>query len=209
MELINQLNWRYATKKFDTEKKVAKEDIDNIIESVRLTATSYGLQPFKIIHIENKEIRENLKPLAWGQTQITDASHLFVFANHLEVTNEDVESMMRLKGEINNIEYSNLEGYTTFIQEKVSEKKGTDMSNWTAKQTYLALSSALIACSELNIDATPMEGFESDKVSELLGLKEKGLDACVLLAVGYRHEEDGSQFGKKVRKSTKDLYFTL
>lgn len=206
MELINQLNWRYATKKFNQEKKVSSEDVERIKESIRLTATSYGLQPFKVIQIESKEVRKKLQPLAWGQSQITEASHLFVFANQLQVSDEDVETMMRLKGEINNIDYSNLEGYTTFIQEKMKEKQGEDMIHWTAKQSYLALSSALIACAELKIDATPMEGFETDKVSVLLGLEKEGLGASALLAIGYRHEEDQSQHGKKVRKAPSNLF---
>lgn len=112
------------------------------------------------------------------------------FAHQLQVSDEDVETMMRLKGEINNIDYSSLEGYTTFIQEKVKEKQGEDIIHWTAKQSYLALSSALIACAELKIDATPMEG----------------LGASALLAIEYRHEKDHSQYGKKVRKASSNLF---
>lgn len=200
MQLINNLKWRYATKKMDASKKVSQQNIDYIKEVVQLSATSYGLQPFKVLEIKNPQLREELKPMSWNQSQITDASHLFVFCNHIEVTDRDVDDLIQLKSEINEIPIEKISGYGDFVKGKLKEKSALEMFHWTAKQTYIALSSALNACAELQIDATPMEGFETDAINEKLELKEKGLNACVLLAVGYRHSEDITQNAQKVRK---------
>ncbi len=206
MQLIKNLKWRYATKKFDPSKKVSQQNIDYIKEAVQLTASSYGLQPFKVLEIENPELRAELKPLCWNQSQITDASHLFVFCNKIVVTGEDVDSSMQLRSEVNDIPIEKISGYGDFVMGKLNEKSNVEMFHWTAKQAYMALSNAISACAELQIDCTPMEGFESGPVNEKLGLKEKGLNAAVLLAVGYRHAEDKAQNSKKVRKPISAMF---
>jgi nitroreductase/dihydropteridine reductase len=206
MQLIQNLKWRYATKKMDATKKVSNDNIAYIKEAIRLSASSYGLQPYKILEIKNPKLREELKPLSWNQAQITDASHLFVFCNAIEVTEIDVDNLIKLKSKINSIPIEKISGYGDFIKEKLKEKSETEMFHWTAKQTYIALSNAMNACAELQIDCTPMEGFENDDYNQKLGLTEKGLNACVLLAVGYRHSEDSSQNSKKVRKSIDTIF---
>ncbi|MCB0481450.1 MAG: NAD(P)H-dependent oxidoreductase [Flavobacteriales bacterium] len=200
MYLTENLIWRYATKKYDTSKKVSEHDIHYIKEAVQLTASSYGLQPFKVLEIKNPELREELKPLAWNQSQITDASHLFVFCNAIEVTDQDVDDLMQLRAQTNDIPLEKLSGYGNFVKGKLKEKSAVEMFHWTAKQAYIALSTALNACAEQKIDSSPMEGFESDDINKKLGLNEIGLNACVLLAVGYRHADDRAQNAKKVRK---------
>jgi nitroreductase/dihydropteridine reductase len=206
MQLIQNLKWRYATKKMDASKKVSNDNIAYIKEAIRLSASSYGLQPYKILEIKNPKLREELKPLSWNQAQITDASHLFVFCNAIEVTEIDVDNLIKLKSKINSIPIEKISGYGDFIKEKLKEKSETEMFHWTAKQTYIALSNAMNACAELQIDCTPMEGFENDDYNQKLGLTKKGLNACVLLAVGYRHSEDSSQNSKKVRKSIDTIF---
>lgn len=206
MQLVKNLKWRYATKKYDASKKVSEQDINYIKEAVQLTASSYGLQPFKVLEIKDPALKEALKPLSWNQSQITDASHLFVFCNHIEVTGEDVDEMMQLRAETNNIPIEKISGYGEFVKGKLNEKSKVEMIHWTAKQAYMALSSALIACAELQIDATPMEGFDSEDYNQKLALREKGLNASALLAVGYRHADDMAQNNKKVRKPITTIF---
>ncbi|MFD1613574.1 NAD(P)H-dependent oxidoreductase [Gelatiniphilus marinus] len=209
MQLIENLKWRYATKKFDASKKVAQHHIDYIKEAVQLSASSYGLQPYKVLEIKSPEIREQLKPLSWNQTQITEASHLFVFCNTVEVTDKDVDDLMQLKAKTNNIPIENISGYGNFVKGKIKEKSAIEMFYWTAKQTYIALSNAITACATLQIDCTPMEGFDANAINEKLKLKAKGLNATVLLAVGYRHSEDTAQNQKKTRKTIDTIFEEL
>jgi len=209
MKLIDSLKWRYATKKYDTSKKVSQENIDYIKEAVQLSASSYGLQPYKVLIIENAELREKLKPLSWGQSQITDASHLFVFCNYTNVTEHHIDDLINLKSNITGVEISNIAGYRDFVKGKIKEKSTQEMISWTAKQSYLALANALIACAELEIDCTPIEGFEPKDYNEVLGLKDKGLNASVVLAIGYRHNEDITQGINKVRKPISLIFESL
>ena len=206
MQLIDNLKWRYATKKFDSSKQVSQQNIEYIKEAVQLSASSYGLQPYKVLEIKEPKLREELKRISWNQSQITDASHLFLFCNFLDVSEEDVDSLVRLKSEINEIDIQKLSGYGDFVKSKLKEKSESGMIHWTAKQTYIALSNAMNACAELQIDCTPMEGFELNDYNEKLGLPQLGLNACVVLAIGYRNNKDMSQHSKKVRKSI-DMIF--
>lgn len=208
MKLIESLKWRYATKKMDANQKVSDEDIASIKEAIRLSASSYGLQPYKVIEIKNPELRAKLQPLCWNQSQITEASHLFVFCNQLEISDEDVDQLIKLNASTNGIDESQLTGYGDFMKLKLKEKSTDEVFHWTAKQAYIALGSALVACAELRIDSTPMEGFETDQVNELLGTKAENLNACALLAVGYRSKDDAAQHGKKVRKAENVLFET-
>lgn len=206
MELLENLRWRYATKKFNPTQKVSEEHIEQIKEAIQLTASSYGLQLYKVLIIENKDLREKLQPASWGQSQVVDASHLFVFCNYTEALEEHLDAFMKLKSETNAIELSNLEGYKSFIMDKIGEKSNEEYRNWTARQTYIALSNLLNACAALRIDSCPMEGFEPDKYNEILGLNEKGLEAAVVAAVGYRSMEDHTQHANKARKAKEDLF---
>ena len=206
MQLIENLKWRYATKKMDASKKVSEQDIDYIKEAVQLSASSYGLQPYKILEIESPLLREELKPLSWNQSQITDASHLFVFCNYNTADEHDVDDLIHLKSKTSGAPIDKIYGYGDFVKGKLKQKSETEMFHWTAKQTYIALSNAMNACAELQIDCTPMEGFESKDYNQKLGLTEKGLNACVLLAIGYRDNEDASQNSKKVRKPINTIF---
>ena len=209
MELINSLNWRYATKKFDPSKKVSEEDLALIKEAVRLSASSYGLQLYKVLIIEDAEIRERLKPASWGQSQITDASHLFVFCNYAEVTDDHIDEYINLKANTQGLDVESLVDYGNMMKGSMSGLSDAQKSQWTAKQTYIALGNLLAVCSLMRIDACPMEGFEPAKYNDILGLTEKGLNASVIAAVGYRSEEDKTQFLKKVRKAEGSLFESI
>ncbi len=208
MQLIENLKWRYATKKYDATKKVSSEDIDKIKEAIQLAASSWGLQLYKVMDVKDLAIRESLKPHSWGQTQITDASHLFVFCSHTAVSDQDTDDYIALKSEVQGIPAEDLKGYGDFMKMKINEKTPEQIIPWTEKQTYIALGKALAAAAALKIDTTPIEGFEPEKYNEILGLKEKGLTASVVLAIGYRHEEDATQHQPKVRKSIDALFHT-
>lgn len=206
--LENQ-NWRYATKQFDASKKISSDDLNTLKEAVRLSASSYGLQPYKVIIVENPELREQLKGAAYGQTQITDASHLFIFANDLNLDAGSVDKYINAISEIRGVPADALGGFSDMMKGVISSLPVEAKHIWTAKQTYLALGNLLNAAAELKIDATPMEGFNAAKFNEILGFDKLGLNASVIATVGYRHEEDNTQHFKKVRKSHEELFITL
>jgi nitroreductase len=206
---IENQNWRYATKKFDTSKKVSEEDLNILKEAIKLSASSYGLQPYTIIIIEDIELRKKIQPAAWGQSQIVDASHLIVFANSVDFNDKHVDDYIENIAETRNIPIESIKGYGDFMKSKITSLPEEQKNNWTAKQTYLALGNLLNAAAELKIDATPMEGFDPVAINEILDLDSKGLNTALIATIGYRHTDDGTQFLPKVRKSNHELFITL
>lgn len=206
--LENQ-NWRYATKKFDVSKKITPEDLNILKEAIRLSSSSYGLQPYKVIIVENPELRAKIQPVAWGQSQITEASHLFIFANRTTIREDEVDLFFDNISKTREIPLESMDGYKNFMKGKINELSNDAVNIWNAKQTYLALGNLLNAAAELKIDVTPMEGFSPAEVNKILGLDELGLNATLIATAGYRHAEDLTQHYKKVRKSEKDLFITL
>lgn len=200
MELLKNLQWRYATKKFDMSKKVSSEDLRKLKEAIQLSVSSYGLQLYKVLIIENSEIREQLKPVSWNQDQITDASHLFVFCNYTKATPEAIDDFIKQTAETRNLDLERLNGYGDFIKSKLAEKSEEEKTSWLKSQTYLALGNLLNACAELKIDACPMEGFEPESYNKILNLEAQGLNAAVIAPIGYRHNQDHTIGAKKVRK---------
>lgn len=203
---IENQNWRYATKKFDTSKKVSNEDLNILKEAIQLSTSSYGLQPYKVFIIENEEIRQQLQPVSWGQTQIVDASHLFVFANYITLNESHIDNYISNIAKSREINVENLKGYGDFMKSKILGLPEEQLAVWTSKQTYLALGNLINAAAELKIDVTPMEGFEPQKYNEILGLNKLGLNASLVAPIGYRHEEDANQHLVKVRKPIEELF---
>ncbi len=206
MELIKNLNWRYATKQFDPLKKVSQDNLEKLQEAVQLSVSSYGLQLYKVLIVENKELKEKLKPASWGQDQITDASHLFVFCNYSNPSNKHIDDFLELAAKKQEIDVSNLNGYGDFMKDKINEMTEAEHKSWTIRQTYLALGNLLNACAELKVDACPMEGFESEKYNKILGLTEQNLNAAVIAPIGYRSKKDQTQYRIKVRKPISELF---
>ncbi len=206
---IENQNWRYATKKFDASKKISKEDLKTLKEAIRLSTSSYGLQPYKIIIVENPELRAKIQPAAWGQSQIVDASHLIIFANETQVEEQTIDNFISNISTTRNIPVEALTGYGDFMKSKLLTLPEDTQKVWTSKQTYLALGNLLNAAAELKIDATPMEGFSAEEVNEILGLDKLGLNTSLIATLGYRHEEDNTQHNKKVRKSEEELFITF
>jgi len=206
---IKNANWRYATKKFDATKKVSDADLQTLKEAIRLSASSYGLQPYQVILVENPELRAQLQPAAWGQAQIIDASHVLVFANVTNIGDAEIDAYLNNMAETRGLPLDALQGYGDFMKSKISTLPVEQRNIWTSKQTYIALGNLLNAAAELNIDVTPMEGFEPEKVNEILGLNERGLHASLIAPIGYRHADDATQSYAKVRKSEQELFINL
>ncbi|RXR28310.1 NAD(P)H-dependent oxidoreductase [Flavobacterium piscinae] len=208
-DFITNQKWRYATKKFDATKKISSEDLETLKEAIQLSTSSYGLQPYKIFVIENPELRAKIQPAAWGQSQITDASQLLVFANITNFGETEIDNYINLMAETRGITAESVKGYADFMKMKITTLPEEQRNTWTSKQTYLALANLMNAAAELKIDVTPMEGFEPEKVNEILGLEKLGLHASLLATIGYRHEEDATQHYKKVRKPKNELFINL
>jgi nitroreductase len=206
---IENQNWRYATKKFDATKKISNENLTFLKEAIRLSASSYGLQLYKIFIIENPEVRAKLQPASWGQSQIVDASHLLVFAHNTDVQDVHIDEYLANIAHTRGIALDDVKGYGDFMKSNLVGLPQDKKAIWTSKQTYLALGNLLNAAAELKIDVTPIEGFLPEQYNEILGLTAKGYAASLVAAVGYRHEDDATQHLAKVRKSTEELFETI
>ncbi len=210
MKNITQtLEWRYATKQYDTTKKLSAENLSTLKESIRLAPTSYGLQPFSVIDVTNPEIREKLKAASWNQSQITDASHLFVFAVPNDITEADVDAFMSSIAQTRGVSVESLAGYAGMIKGSIGSRPPEHKAIWAAKQAYIALGFLLETAAILEVDATPMEGFDNGQYNEILGLTAKGLQAAVVCTLGYRSSEDTYAGLAKVRKSVDEMFMTI
>ncbi|WP_424961435.1 NAD(P)H-dependent oxidoreductase [Ekhidna sp.] len=207
MNLLDKLNWRYATKVFDPSRKVSWKDIDFLKEAIRLSVSSYGLQMYKVLIIENPEIRKELRKASWDQAQITDASHLFIFCNYTVNHDQHVDDYIQLIIDAQkNVDVKGLKQYGEFIKSSIAGMEPMERKSWSEKQTYLALNNLIIACADRQIDACPMEGFDKQAYNRILGLDELGLNASVIAPIGYRSEKDQTQKRKKVRKPMDELF---
>jgi len=205
MELLDKLNWRYATKAM-TGQKIPQEKIDNIIEAISLAPTSSGLQPFEVYVITNQEVKDKIKPIAWNQSVVSDCSHLLVFAAWDTYTTERINKMFDLVNEIRGFKNEGWENYRQMLLKGYPPRDPEVNFNHAAKQAYIAFSQAITAAAFEKVDTTPMEGFDANAVDEILNLREKGLKSCVLLPLGYRDtENDWLVSLKKVRKHREDL----
>lgn len=208
MDIIDSLNWRYAVKKFDT-KKLEENTVNEIIDAGLLTATSYGLQAYKVIVVKDEAIREQLIEHSWGQRQVKDASHLLVIASQKDVTNEEVDQYVDLISETRSISKENITGYGKFMSDTIGKMPSDIKTTWLNKQTYIVLGTMMTACAIKGVDSCPMEGFNADEYDRILGLDKLGLRSCVLLPIGYRSEEDDTQHLAKVRKPKSDMIIEL
>lgn len=204
--MINSLKWRYATKKFDNKSVPAAELIE-LKEAVRLTASSYGLQPYVVLDVQNPEVRTKLRAASWDQSQITDASNLFVFCAANDMTSSDIDNFIALTAETRGLPPEALQGYSDFMKSSIGGRSLADKQNWNARQAYIALGNLLTVAASKQIDVCPMEGFDPKQYNEILGLD--GYSAVVVAAVGYRSPEDEMQHYVKVRKPLNELFKTV
>ncbi|MEP7147423.1 MAG: NAD(P)H-dependent oxidoreductase [Acidobacteriota bacterium] len=203
--ILDRLNWRYATKAYDPTKKVSEADFRFLEDAMLLTPSSFGIQPYKIFVITDPAVREDLKPAAYGQSAITDASHLLVFAYKRTLTEEDIDQFVGGIAEVRDQSRESLAGLESSVKGTVKKAiEGGYVETWNSRQAYIALGFLLETAALLDIDATPMEGFDPEKVDKVLGLS--GYSSVVLAAVGYRDaENDWLAPLPKVRKPKSEL----
>jgi nitroreductase len=199
MEILEQLNWRYACKKFDTEKKLSQDQIDTLVKAFNLTATSYGLQPMKLQVITNKELRDKLFSNSYNQTQVKDASHLFVITAKVNMKQSDIDSYFALIDNLRATPEELIAPYKEHLTNWVASQSESNMDIWARKQTYIALGNLLNVCAMMGVDSCPMEGFDAAAYDKILNLDETDFTTSLVLPVGFRHEEDFMSQLKKVR----------
>lgn len=199
----NALAWRYATQKYDPTKKIGNEDMQEILEAINSAPTSYGLQPFKLIHVKSPELRAQLRAAAFDQSPVTDASDLIVFTVNRSVEDQHVDSYMQRIAEVRELERERLNRFQENIVDTLSNLSPEELIAWNTKQAYIGLGFGLVMAATLGIDSTPMEGFQKEKYDEILGLTND--HSVLVLTFGYRSDEDHTQHHKKVRKTLEQL----
>jgi nitroreductase len=205
MSVIESLQWRYASKAMNGAQ-IDEATLDYILESIRLSASSYGLQPFTVQVISNAELKNKLTPAAYNQPQISQSSQLLVFCVWNDVTEAHVDAYMQDMAEQRVVSLESLAGFKAMILGALKNLSVEQKQTWAAKQAYIALGTAMVAAAEQKVDATPMEGFNAQQVDEILGLDEQGLKSTVLLVLGKRSAEDALASMAKVRRSKDDLF---
>ena len=209
MNIIDQLKWRYATKKFDTSLELSEEKIKTLKQAFNLTATSFGLQTISLLVVKSKAIRQNLVPHAYYQKQVLDASHLLVICIQDNITNTDVESHFNNVKDIRATSETILEPFKKDLKAMMEDKTLEERQEWSTKQAYIVLGNLMTVCAVEEIDACPMEGFNPEAFDDVLNLKEKNLKSVLLLPVGFRADDDKFAAFKKVRKQLNDAVIEM
>ena len=204
MNIIDSLKWRYAVKKFDTNKDLSEIQIETLKEAFNLTATSYGLQPLKLVIIKNKKIQEKLVPFSWNQQQILQASHLLVICVKDNYTTKEVENYFNLVQKIRNTPDAVINPFKKFLTAEIAKKTQEELYVSNKNQAYIALGNLLTVCASQEIDSCPMEGFTPDKYDEILDLTKNNLKSVLVLPVGFRASDDYMKDLTKVRKNISD-----
>ncbi len=204
MNIIDSLKWRYAVKKFDTNKELSELQIETLKEAFNLTATSYGLQPLKLVIIKNKKIQEKLVPFSWNQQQILQASHLLVICVKDNYTTQEVENYFNLVQKIRNTPDEVINPFKKFLTAEIAKKTQEELYISNKNQAYIALGNLLTVCASQEIDSCPMEGFTPDKYDEILDLTKDNLKSVLVLPVGFRASDDYMKDLTKVRKNISD-----
>lgn len=209
MSALNNLEWRYAAKRMNGQK-IPAEKLEKILKAIQLAPTSIGLQPFTVLVVENEELKAKMAPAIYNQPQITEGSHVLVFAAWKEYSDENVEKYLNNIASVRGIPVDSLDGLRNMINGAISGKTPEQLLNWNSRQAYIALGTGLAVAAEEHVDSTPMEGFDPDALDAVLGLQEKGLRSTVILALGYRDaEKDYLSSSAKVRRNKEELFVRL
>ena len=217
MSIIDSLKWRYATKKFDTDKKVSDADIATLKEAIQLTPSSYGFQLYKVIVVTDQKMKDKLYKESYYQSQIRDCSHLFIFCSYKNVESKHIDEFIDLmeegrqqddeRGYVDKVKSkAKIMLYGTIAKADIGRRDKAEALNWMQKQCYLAVSQLMVACADMRIDSCPFEGFSTEAYDKILDLGDRNLTSTVLLPVGYRTEDDRHQFRNKVRKPIDRLF---
>jgi nitroreductase len=209
MNTIESLKWRYAVKKFNNNKSLTENQINTLKEAFNLTATSYGLQPLKLVVLNNKIIQKELVAHSWNQSQVVDASHVLVICVPKQYSSEEVKKYFSLVQEIRNTPAEINQPFKEFLTAEIEKKTQEELFLWNKNQAYIALGNLLTICALEKIDSCPMEGFIPEKYNEVLKLDTHNLTATLVLPVGFRAEDDYMKDLKKVRKNLQDVVIEM
>jgi nitroreductase/dihydropteridine reductase len=209
MNIIDSLNWRYATKKFDSSRKLSLEQVNVLKDAFNLTASSYGLQPIKLVVISNQELKNKLLESSMNQQQVVQCSHLLVICVETEIDEAYIETYFKRVIDIRQTPPDILESFKKSIINEFNDMSNSSILSWSKNQAYLALGNLLTVCSVESIDSCPMEGFSPEKYDDILDLKSKNLKSVLVLPIGYRSKDDKFSSLEKVRKDVSDntIYF--
>lgn len=209
MNIIENLEWRYACKKFDEAKFLSDQQIEKLSEAFNLTATSFGLQPIKMLIIKDKELQKQLVQHSFDQQQVYNASHLLVICIQDYFTLEDIDAYFDLEKKVRGTSEKILKPYRKQLKDIYANKSTYEKHKSAINQAYIALGNLMTICAIEKIDACPMEGFIAQKYDELLNLREQNLKSVLLLPVGYRAKDDFMSTLKKVRKPLKETVIKI
>ena len=206
VKLIESLKWRYATKKFNSEKKINNKNWECLEQALILSPSSYGLQPWKFLIVQNTEIKEKLKVASWNQSQVVDCSHMVVFAIKEKMDEAHIDRFISQTAKIRKIDVASLEGYKKVIAgDLVTGPRGQVITEWAARQAYIALGNFMTAAAVIGVDTCPLEGINPLKYDEILGLTGTGWKVVVACAAGHRSDEDKYAAAEKVRFDASDI----
>lgn len=209
MQFADALNWRYAVKNMNGQT-VPDHKIDAILEAIRLSASSVGLQPYEVIVVSEHALKGKIHELACPQPQIVDGSHIVIFASQLTVTSDHIDTYMQRIAGVRQVPIESLTGFSDSVKGSLLTRSPEEMRSWTARQAYIALGFGLVAAAVEEVDACPIEGFNPVALDELLGLADRNLTSVVVMALGYRDEaKDFLAKAKKVRKDRSELFTEL
>jgi nitroreductase len=209
LDMVSALNWRYATKKFDPTRMVGAKHLETILRATNLSASSYGLQPFQFVVVEDKALQEKLVPCSYNQPQVAQASHVIVLAVRTNIDEAYIRQYASFTEQVRGLEKGTLDDYAGQMVGAITNMDSQQRINWASKQTYILLGTLLATCATLGIDACPMEGFVADKYDELLGLDEFNLHASLVVPIGYRADDDPNGQFPKVRKPLSEMVVNI
>jgi len=208
-QIIQDLKWRYAVKKFDNTKKLPEEKINLLKEAFNLTPTSFGLQPIKLVVVTNDNLKKQLQEFAYNQVQVSTCSHLLIICRQTDFGDKDIERFIELNIQVMPEKKEYFIEYGKILKKRFANKTASEISQWASDQAFIALGNLTTVCAVEKIDSCPMTGFEPDKFNEILNLKDFGLSAVALLPVGYRAKDDKHQFDPKIRKPQAEVVIEI
>lgn len=209
MEILEKLQWRYATKKFNPDKKLTDQQLNVLIQAFNLTATSYGLQTMKLVVVAQQELKEGMLPFTYNQKQVVQASHVLVLCIQNDISETDVDDYFDAVGTTRETPESILTPYRNQLKSTIGNMGQTTKKEWAIRQAYIALGNLMTVCAIENIDSCPMEGFMPEKIDEVLKLNSHNLTSVLLLPVGFRADDDMFSSFKKVRKPIDEVVISL
>ena len=208
MNYLNALNWRYAVKEFSNQT-LSQTQIDGLAESVRLSASAYGMQPYKLLIVESNAFKNACLPFSYGQNKVSECSHLLVLANYTEITTDTINTYIRELAASQGKKAEVLSAYKDIISQDILSRTSAERSAWAEQQCFIALGKLLSYAAMHEIDAGPMTGFDAQGINQVLGLDKHGLNAAILCPVGIRSKNDITATRPKFRKTTEQLVITL